>query len=136
VQGRCSFTNTWQESRGSRRHEGVDIIAPKGNLIYAVLDGTITKVYRNASLTGNGVRLTTADGTYFFYAHLDTIAEGINEGTVVKAGQILGTNGATGNTNTPHLHFEVHPRGGAAIDPTPIVAAVNACHITEPRPQP
>ena len=136
VQGRCSFTNTWQESRGSRRHEGVDIIAPKGNLLYAVVDGTITKVYRNASLTGNGVRLTTADGTYFFYAHLDTFAEGITEGTVVKAGQILGTVGATGNTNTSHLHFEVHPRGGAAIDPTPVVAAVNACHITEPRPQP
>ena len=136
VQGRCSFTNTWQESRGSRLHEGVDIIAPKGNLLYAVVDGTITKVYRNASLTGNGVRLTTADGTYFFYAHLDTFAEGITEGTVVKAGQILGTVGATGNTNTSHLHFEVHPRGGAAIDPTPVVAAVNACHITEPRPQP
>ena len=136
VQGRCSFTNTWQQARGSRSHEGVDIIAPKGNLIYAVVDGTITKVYNNASLTGNGVRLTTADGTYFFYAHLDTIAPNIVPGTVVKAGQILGTNGATGNTATPHLHFEVHPFGGAAIDPTPVVAAVNACHITEPLPQP
>ena len=136
VQGRCSFTNTWQEARGSRRHEGVDIIAPKGNLLYAVLDGTITKVYNNASLTGNGVRLTTADGTYFFYAHLDTFAPNIVEGAVVKAGQILGTVGATGNTNTSHLHFEVHPRGGAAIDPTPVVAAVNACHITEPLTQP
>jgi murein DD-endopeptidase MepM/ murein hydrolase activator NlpD len=136
MQGRCSFTNTWHESRGTRLHEGVDIIAPRGNLIYAVVDGTITKVYNNASLTGNGVRLTMADGTYFFYAHLDTIAPNITVGTVVKAGQILGTNGATGNTTTPHLHFEVHPRGGAAIDPTPIVAAVNACHITEPRPQP
>ncbi len=136
VQGRCSFTNTWHESRGSRLHEGVDIIAPKGNLIYAVVDGTITKRYDNASLTGNGLRLTMADGTYFFYAHLDTIAPNIGVGTVVKAGQILGTNGATGNTDTPHLHFEVHPRGGAPIDPTPVVAAVNACHITEPRPQP
>ena len=136
VQGRCSFTNTWQESRGSRLHEGVDIIAPKGNLIYAVVDGTITKRYDMASLTGNGLRLTMADGTYFFYAHLDTIAPNIGVGTVVKAGQILGTNGATGNTATPHLHFEVHPRGGAPIDPTPVVAAVNACHITEPRPQP
>lgn len=135
VQGRCSFTNTWQESRGSRRHEGVDIMAPRGNLIYAVVDGTITKVYNNASLTGNGVRLTTSDGTYFFYAHLDTIAPNIAVGTAVRAGQILGTNGSTGNTATPHLHFEVHPRGGAAIDPTPIVAAVNACHVTEPRPQ-
>ena len=136
VQGRCSFTNTWQQARGTRLHEGVDIIAPKGNLIYAVVDGTITRVYNNASLTGNGVRLTQADGTYFFYAHLDTIAPNIALGTVVKAGQILGTNGATGNTGTPHLHFEVHPRGGAAIDPTPIVAAVNACHITDARPQP
>jgi murein DD-endopeptidase MepM/ murein hydrolase activator NlpD len=136
VQGRCSFSNTWQEARGTRLHEGVDIIAPKGNLIYAVVDGTITKVYNNASLTGNGVRLTQADGTYFFYAHLDTIAPNITVGTTVKAGQILGTNGATGNTTTPHLHFEVHPRGGAPIDPTPIVAAVNACHVTEPRPQP
>jgi murein DD-endopeptidase MepM/ murein hydrolase activator NlpD len=135
VQGRCSFTNTWHEARGSRAHEGVDIIAPRGNLIYAVVDGTITKVYNSASLTGNGVRLTMADGTYFFYAHLDTIAPNITVGTVVKAGQILGTNGSTGNTTTPHLHFEVHPRGGAAIDPTPVVAAVNACHITEPRPQ-
>jgi len=136
VQGRCSFTNTWHESRGTRLHEGVDIIAPRGNLIYAVVDGTITKVYDNASLTGNGVRLTMADGTYFFYAHLDTIAPNITVGTVVKAGQILGTIGATGNTTTPHLHFEVHPRGGAPIDPTPVVAAVNACHVTEPRPQP
>lgn len=136
VQGRCSFTNTWHESRGTRLHEGVDIIAPKGNLIYAVVDGTITRVYNDASLTGNGVRLTQADGTYFFYAHLDTIAAGIAVGTQVKAGQILGTNGATGNTTTPHLHFEVHPRGGAPIDPTPVVAAVNACHVTEPRPQP
>jgi len=136
VQGRCSFTNTWGEARGSRAHEGVDIIAPQGNLIYAVVDGTVTKVYNSASLTGNGVRLTMADGTYFFYAHLDTIAPNIVAGTVVKAGQILGTNGATGNTSTPHLHFEVHPRGGAPIDPTPVIAAVNACHITEPIAQP
>ena len=136
VQGRCSFTNTWQQSRGTRLHEGVDIIAPIGNLIYAVVDGTITRVYNNASLTGNGIRLTQADGTYFFYAHLDTIAPNIAVGATVKAGQILGTNGATGNTSTPNLHFEVHPRGGAAIDPTPIVAAVNACHITDARPQP
>lgn len=136
MQGRCSFANTWQEPRGTRRHEGVDIIGPRGNLIYAVVDGIITRVYNNASLTGNGLRLTTADGTYFFYAHLDTIAPNIGVGTPVRAGQVLGTNGSTGNTTTPHLHFEVHPRGGAPIDPTPIVAAVDACHITEPLPQP
>lgn len=136
MQGRCWFSNTWQEPRGTRRHEGVDIIGPRGNLIYAVVDGVITRAYNDAALSGNALRLTTSDGTYFFYAHLDTIAPGITVGTPVRAGQILGTNGSTGNTTTPHLHFEVHPRGGAAIDPTPIVAAVNACHVTEPLPQP
>lgn len=127
VQARCSFTDTWGEARGSRRHEGVDIIAPRGNLIYAVVDGIITKKYTDASLSGNALRLTTGDGTYFFYAHLDSFAPGIDVGVSVQAGQVLGTNGATGNTATAHLHFEVHPRGGAAINPYPIVKAVDGC---------
>lgn len=127
VQARCSFTDTWGEARGSRRHEGVDIIAPRGNLIYAVVDGIITKKYTDASLSGNALRLTTGDGTYFFYAHLDSFAPGIDIGVSVQAGQVLGTNGATGNTATAHLHFEVHPRGGAAINPYPIVKAVDGC---------
>jgi len=139
VQGRCSFSNTWQAPRSEgRRHEGVDIIAPLNNLIYAVKDGTITRVYSEATdrRAGNGVRLTTDDGTYFFYAHFSRLATGIRVGTKVKAGQIIGYNGSTGASSTPHLHFEIHPLGGAAVDPTPYVAAVNACHITTPRPQP
>ena len=129
VQPACYFTDTWQAPRGTRLHEGVDIIANKGQAVYAVADGVITKTYnpQNSPLSGNGVRLTTADGTYFFYAHLDTIAEGIGLGTTVTAGQVLGTVGATGNTTTPHLHFEIHPQGGAAINPFPVVKAVDAC---------
>lgn len=139
VQGPCSFENTWHAPRGGGRlHLGVDIIAKEGNLIYAVADGTITKVYSTATdkLAGNGVRLTTADGTYFFYGHFQSVAAGITVGTKVKAGQVIGYNGKTGATNTPHLHFEVHPFGGAAIDPTSIVAAVDACNVTAPRPAP
>lgn len=138
VQGPCSFSNTWHAPRGDRKHLGVDIIAKEGNLIYAVADGTITRVYNSATskLAGNGVRLTTADGTYFFYGHFQRVADGITVGTQVKAGQIIGYNGKTGNTNTAHLHFEIHPQGGAPIDPTSAVAAVNACHVTEPLPQP
>lgn len=138
VQGPCSFSNTWHAPRGDRKHLGVDIIANEGNLIYAVADGTISRVY-NAStskLAGNGVRLTTADGTYFFYGHFQGVADGITAGTQVKAGQVIGYNGKTGNTSTPHLHFEIHPQGGPAIDPTSAVAAVNACHITTPLPIP
>ncbi len=130
VQAQCYFTDTWHAKRGENRlHEGVDIIANKGQAIYAVADGVITRTYSttNSPLSGNGVRLTTADGTYFFYAHLDTIAPGIGVGTPVTAGQILGTVGATGNTTTPHLHFEVHPQGGAAVNPYPIVKAIDGC---------
>jgi peptidoglycan hydrolase-like protein with peptidoglycan-binding domain len=138
VQGPCSFSNTWHAPRGDRKHLGVDIIAREGNLIYAVADGTITRVYNEATSTrsGNGVRLTTSDGTYFLYAHFQSVAEGIRVGTQVKAGQVIGYNGKTGNTSTPHLHFEIHPQGGPAIDPTSAVAAVNACHVTAPRPIP
>lgn len=138
VQGPCSFSNTWHAPRGDRKHLGVDIIAKEGNLIYAVADGTITRVYNEATskLAGNGVRLTTADGTYFFYGHFQRVADGITVGTQVKAGQVIGYNGKTGNTGTAHLHFEIHPQGGPAIDPTSAVAAVNACHVTAPLPIP
>lgn len=138
VQGPCSFSNTWHAPRGDRKHLGVDIIANEGNLIYAVADGTITRVYNESTskLAGNGVRLTTTDGTYFFYGHFQKVADGITVGTQVKAGQVIGYNGKTGNTSTPHLHFEIHPQGGPAIDPTSAVAAVNACHVTTPLPIP
>lgn len=139
VQGLCSYENTWHAPRGTERlHLGVDILAKEGNLLYAVTDGTITKLYTVGSdkLAGNGVRLTMADGTYFFYGHMQKIADGITIGTKVKAGQVVGYLGKTGATNTPHLHIEVHPLGGAAIDPTPVMAAVDACSVTAPLPVP
>ena len=136
VQGPCSFIDTWHDPRGNGRlHIGVDIIAPKGNLVYAVADGTITRTYHvgRDKLSGNGVRLTMADGTYFFYGHFDSIAPGIAVGTTVKAGQVIGTIGATGNTSTPHLHLEIHPGGGDAINPYPIMKAIDGCNVTTAR---
>jgi murein DD-endopeptidase MepM/ murein hydrolase activator NlpD len=139
VQGICSYENTWHAPRGTNRlHLGVDIIAKEGNLLYAVADGTITKMYSTATdkLAGNGVRLTRADGTYFFYGHMLRVADGIGIGVKVKAGQVIGYVGKTGDTTTPHLHWEVHPFGGEAIDPTPVVAAIDACRVTTPLPVP
>jgi peptidoglycan hydrolase-like protein with peptidoglycan-binding domain len=139
VQGPCSFENTWHAPRpNGRLHVGVDIIAREGNLLYAVADGTITKIYNaaNDKLAGNGIRLMKADGTYFFYGHMLRLADGITVGTRVRAGQVVGYNGKTGATNTPHLHFEIHPFGGAAVDPTAAVDAVNACGVTAPLPVP
>jgi murein DD-endopeptidase MepM/ murein hydrolase activator NlpD len=139
VQGNCSFENTWHAPRsGGRQHLGVDIIAREGNLLYAVADGSITKLYKQGvdKLAGNGVRLTKADGTYFFYGHMSRLADGIGIGSKVKAGQVIGYVGHTGDTNTPHLHFEIHPFGGEAIDPTNAVDAINGCAITTPLPAP
>lgn len=141
VQGVCWFTDTWLAPRGGGRlHQGVDIIAAEGKLVYAVADGTITRVYydQESSLSGNGVRLTRDDGsgTYFFYAHFSKFGKGIEIGTKVKAGQVVGYVGETGNASGPHLHFEIHPNGGVAVNPTPATRAVDACKVTDPLPQP
>jgi len=135
VQGLCSFVDTWQAPRGSnRQHLGVDIIAPQGQLLYAASDGVIGKVTQDGpgKISGNALRLVKADGTYFFYAHMKSFAQGIVEGSVVKAGQVIGLVGMTG-TGSPHLHFEVHPGGGEAVNPYPVVKAVDACSVTTPR---
>ena len=136
VQGKCWFGDTWQAPRGGGRlHEGVDIIAAKGNLLYAAVSGTISKMYWDfpGALAGNGVRIQQDNGTYFTYLHMDTFAEGIVVGSVVTAGQVIGTVGNTGNSATPHLHFEVHPSGGAAVNPYPLVKPIDACSQTAPR---
>jgi peptidoglycan hydrolase-like protein with peptidoglycan-binding domain len=138
VQGRCAFTDSWLAPRsGGRTHQGVDIIAPQGKAIYAVTDGTITKVYNDypGSLSGNGVRLSQPDGTYFFYAHMVSFAPGVQLGTAVRAGQVIGYVGSTGSSATNHLHFEIHPKGGAAINPYPLVKAIDGCGVTALRPQ-
>jgi murein DD-endopeptidase MepM/ murein hydrolase activator NlpD len=139
VQGPCSFGDTYGAPRsGGRFHEGVDIIAKAGQWIYAVQDGTLTKKYLDipGSLSGNGWRLTVAGGTYFFYAHLSAFAPGLSVGSAVKAGQIIGQVGMTGDAPIPHLHFEVHPGGGASVNPTPVVRAVDGCKNTAVPPQP
>jgi peptidoglycan hydrolase-like protein with peptidoglycan-binding domain len=139
VQGPCWFTDTWHAPRsGGRRHLGVDIIAPTGKAVYAVADGIITRTFqdRPGSLGGNALRLTAPDGTYFHYAHFSTFADGIELGTEVVAGQIIGYVGSTGSSSTPHLHFEYHPFGGAAVNPFPMVKKLDACKVVDVLPQP
>jgi peptidoglycan hydrolase-like protein with peptidoglycan-binding domain len=136
VQGKCWFGDTWMAPRGGGRlHEGVDVIAARGKLLYAVVSGTISKMYIDTpgSLAGNGLRIAQDNGTYFTYLHMDAFAEGIAVGTKVTAGQVVGTVGSTGNSATPHLHFEVHPGGGAAVNPYPLIKAIDACNVTAPR---
>ncbi len=139
AQGPCWFIDSWQAPRGGGRlHEGVDVMAKAGQYVYAVQDGTLSKqtLDRSGSLSGNAWWLTGNDGTYFFYAHLSAFAPDLKVGSKVVAGQIIGYVGRTGNASGAHLHFEVHPKGGAAVNPTPIVRAVDGCRNTTPAPQP
>jgi peptidoglycan hydrolase-like protein with peptidoglycan-binding domain len=136
MQGRCSFSDTWQQARpGGRLHEGVDIMGAKGLAIYATNDGVISRMSTGGVLGGNAIYLTIPNGTYFYYAHLDSFAPGIAPGVSVRAGQIIGYNGETGHAGSPHLHFEVHPFGGPAVSPYQFVKAVDACNVTTVLPQ-
>ncbi len=132
VQPRCAFWNTFGASRdgGARAHEGTDIAADEGKEVYAARAGTISKIYLDSATNrgGNSFRLTAADGTYFFYGHLSAFAEGLKAGQKVSAGQVLGYVGHTGNAGgVNHLHFEIHPGGGPAIDGYDSLRAIDAC---------
>jgi peptidoglycan hydrolase-like protein with peptidoglycan-binding domain len=136
VQGQCWFGDTWQAPRGGGRlHEGLDVIASEGKQIYAVVDGIISKQYFDypGALSGNGFRISQPNGTYFTYLHMSAFADGLGVGSPVTAGQVIGYVGRTGNAATAHLHFEVHPNGGGAVNPYPLVKAVDACGNTAAR---
>lgn len=134
VEGPCGFADTWHAPRpGGRKHLGVDIIAREGQTLYAAISGTISYIYREGTntLTGNGLRILSDDGTgtYVFYGHMKDFAPGIQIGAKVKAGDVVGRVGKTG-THTPHLHLEIHPRGGEAVNPYLAVKAKDACNVT------
>ncbi len=114
----AAYGDSWGAPRsGGRRHEGVDMLAPMGTPIYAVVSGTVN--FRQNRLGGNAASLAGDNGNRYYYAHLSRY-EG--ESRRVNQGDVIGYNGDTGNaTGVPHLHFEVHPGGGLAVNPTPSV---------------
>ena len=102
---------------GGRSHEGVDLLASTGTPLVAVVSGSVQ--FKHNSLGGNAVWLAGADGNRYYYAHLSAF-EGSSRG--VSQGEVIGYVGDTGNARgTPHLHFEVHPGGGASVNPYPWV---------------
>ena len=115
-----SFSDSFGAPRsGGRRHQGVDMMAGRGTSIYAVVSGSVS--HSSSGLGGNQIWLHGSDGNTYFYAHLSAYVGG---GGAVNAGDEIGKVGDTGNAKgTPHLHFEIHPGGGAAVDPYPTVRA-------------
>ncbi len=123
VDGPTSFTDTWGAPRsGGRSHEGVDMISPRGTPLVAIETGFIKRM-GNGGLGGITVWIRGESGDEFYYAHLDGWAAGLSVGQSVTVGELIGYVGNTGNAiyTVPHLHFEYHPGGGGAVNPTPLV---------------
>lgn len=109
---------------GKRAHEGVDIFAPRGTPVTAVVGGMARS--GNNNLGGKVVWLSQpTKGRSFYYAHLDSQ---LVHGAIVKRGDTLGLVGNTGNAKytPPHLHFGIYYFGAGAVDPFPFINDVRA----------
>ena len=95
-------------------HTGIDFPVSYGTPVMAATDGTVST--KHDMSYGNMAVVTAKDGTETWYCHLSS--NKIRSGTV-KAGDTIAYSGNSGNSTGPHLHFEVHPGGGSAIDPMP-----------------
>jgi peptidoglycan LD-endopeptidase LytH len=120
------LADTFNDRRDGRRHDALDIPAPRGTPVIAAVEGNVVKLF-HSKLGGTTAYQFDDSRTYcYYYAHLERYAPGLAEGTLLRQGEVLGYVGSTGNAqaNAPHLHFEVHKLGpekkwwkGEALDP-------------------
>lgn len=105
------LTDTFNDTRdsGGRRHEALDIMAPRNTPVFATEDGRIVKLFTSKQ---GGLTIYQFDPTEtyaYYYAHLDHYSAGLKEGDAVRRGQVIGYVGTTGNASPdgPHLHFAI-----------------------------
>lgn len=127
VAGRAYYSDDWLNPRYNPEphlHHGLDIFADFGTPIRSPDRGVVSRLSTGGS-GGIGVWITGTDGTAYYFAHLLERAEGIHVGQRVQVGTVIGSVGDTGNAQggTPHLHFQIHPGGGAPVPPKPSVDA-------------
>jgi murein DD-endopeptidase MepM/ murein hydrolase activator NlpD len=130
IYGPASTSDSFGAPRTTTWHHGVDVFAPLGAPVLAVADGTLFNVGWN-DVGGNRLWVRDGAGNEFYYAHLSAYSPLAREGGAVKAGDVIGFVGTTGDAvgTPPHLHFEIHPREllwmgyDGAIDPYPYLMA-------------
>jgi len=137
VLGPVTYSDDFGEPRAGGKHQGIDIVAPKRALALAAEAGKV-KFWGRSATAGCMLYLYGASGTTYYYIHLNNdltrrndnrgkcvagtaYAKGLKSGAKVTAGQVVGYVGDSGDANGihPHLHFELHPGGGRAVDPYP-----------------
>lgn len=125
-------TFTQARAGGTRPHDAIDIMAPRGTPVVAAAPGTVEKLYYSEGGGGISAYVRSDDKRWiYYYAHLDAYAAGLAEGQRIARGAPIGTVGFTGNANPdgPHLHFAIHRMGpgeswhqGAPVNPYPLLA--------------
>jgi murein DD-endopeptidase MepM/ murein hydrolase activator NlpD len=122
IRGAVSFIDSWGAPRATTGfHYGVDLMSPRGTPNVAVVAGDVEM--HSGSVSGLGVWLHGDDGNLYYYFHLEAYEGGSRR---VQQGDVVGYTGNTGDASggATHTHFEVHPGGGAAVNPYPSVARV------------
>lgn len=128
------LTDTFEDARagGTRLHQALDIMAPRGTPVIAAAAGTVEKLF-HSNAGGNTIYVRSLDRmTIHYYAHLDSYAGSLHEGQTVAQGETLGAVGSTGDASpdAPHLHFEIMRttpdakwyQSATAVDPYPLLA--------------
>jgi peptidoglycan LD-endopeptidase LytH len=103
------LTRQFSDQRGGRRHEAIDILAPRGTPVKAVEDGRIARLFFSKAGGTTIYQFDPTERFCYYYAHLDRYVDGLRENDQVRQGQVIGYVGTTGNApkDTPHLHFAV-----------------------------
>ncbi len=125
IAGDCEFIDSWGYPRsGGRWHQGADIFATHGTPVVASENGTLDGV-GSGTLGGIKLWVNGESGNEYYYAHLAAYAPDVRDGKKVRAGEVIGYVGDTGNAKgtSPHLHFEIHPGGAGPANPFPLLKA-------------
>ncbi len=148
--GKAQLTKSFGDPRSAgRHHEGVDILAPKLTPVVAVADGTVRWMHDTRGGNCCDLSIVHTDGWRSRYIHLNNdtpgtddgqgygIARGIRVGARVRAGQVIGYVGDSGNAEqtVSHLHFELRRPDGTAVDPYPSLVVAEASPATSPAPR-